>query len=171
MIQASKGSGVSYTLKHFPGYGNNTDTHIGSATDNRSYEDILNNDLPPFEAGITAGAEAVLVSHNVVTSIDPDNPASLSTNIHNLLRNKLLFTGIIITDDLSMNALDNISNAAVKAILAGNDLLISTNYEEDIDSIKNSIINGTLSEETIDKLATRIIAWKYYKGLIIPNQK
>ena len=171
VIQASKGSGVSYTLKHFPGYGNNTDTHLGTATDNRSYDDILNNDLPPFETGITAGVEAVLVSHNIVTSIDPDSPASLSTNIHNLLRNELHFTGIIITDDLSMNALDNIPNSAIRAILAGNDLLISTNYEEDITSIKNAITNKTIAEETINKLATRIIAWKYYKGLIIPNQK
>lgn len=171
VIEASYGSGVSYTLKHFPGYGNNTDTHIGSATDNRSYDDILNNDIPPFEAGIDAGAEAVLISHNVVTSMDQDNPASLSPSVHNLLRNSLGFTGIVISDDLSMGALDGISDPSVKGILAGNDLIISTNYEEDMSSIKSAIIDGDLAEELIDKLATRVIAWKYYKGLIVPNQK
>ena len=95
VIEASKGTGVSYTLKHFPGYGNNKDTHSGISNDSRSLEDIKTNDLPPFEAGIKAGAEAVLVSHNIVTNIDPDNPASLSKSIHNLLRNDLKFTGII----------------------------------------------------------------------------
>ena len=171
VIEASRNTGVSYTLKHFPGYGNNTDTHTGTATDTRSYDEIFANDLPPFEAGIKAGAEAVLVSHNTVTGIDGDNPASLSPSIHNLLRNQLDFTGIIITDDLSMGATSNISNVAVKAILAGNDLIISTNYETDIRDIKNAINNGTLAEVTIEKLATRVIAWKYYKGLLFENQK
>lgn len=171
VIQVSKGTNVSYTLKHFPGYGNNTDTHINSATDTRTYDEILANDLPPFEAGINVGAEAVLVSHNIVTSIDPDNPASLSPSIHNLLRNQLNFTGIIITDDLSMGATSSINDVAVKAILAGNDLIITTNYQSDMTTIKNAINNGTLSETTIDKLAMRVIAWKYYKGLLFENQK
>lgn len=171
VIQASKGTGVSYTLKHFPGYGNNADTHTGSATDNRTYDDILNEDLPPFETGVAAGAEAVLVSHNIVSSIDANNPASLSPSIHNLLRNHLDFTGIIMTDDLSMGATSNIDNAAVKAILAGNDLIITTDYKTDMTEIKQAIQKGTISETTIDKLAMRVIAWKYYKGLLFENQK
>lgn len=171
VIQASKGTGVSYTLKHFPGYGNNSDTHLGSSTDTRSYDEIFANDIPPFESGINAGAEAILVSHNTVTNIDANNPASLSPSIHNLLRDKLNFTGIIITDDLSMNATSSINNAAVKAILAGNDLIITSNYQKDITNIKNAINTGTLTKTTIEKLATRIIAWKYYKGLLFENQK
>lgn len=171
VIEASRGTGVSYTLKHFPGYGNNADTHTGSTTDTRSYDEIFANDIPPFEAGIKAGAEAVLVSHNTVTGIDGDNPASLSPSVHNLLRNQLDFTGIIITDDISMSAVSGISDVAVKAILAGNDLIISTDYEADIRDIKNAINNGTLSEATIEKLAMRVIAWKYYKGLLFENQK
>lgn len=171
VIEASKGTSVSYTLKHFPGYGNNDDTHISSTIDNRTYSDILNNDLPPFEAGINAGAEAVLVSHNVVSSIDSTNPASLSPSIHNLLRNTLDFTGIIISDDLDMAAVSSIPNATVKAILAGNDLIITTNYEESINSVKSALNNGTLSKDLINKLAFRIIAWKYYKGLMFENQK
>ncbi len=166
VIEASKENNVSYALKHFPGYGNNKDTHIGSSIDKRTYEDILNNDILPFKSGIGAGAEAVLVSHNIVSSIDPENPASLSVNIHNLLRNDLSFTGIIITDDLSMGAISFTNNATVKAILAGNDLIITTDYVNSIESVKKSIQDGTLSENTIDKLAFRILAWKYYKGLI-----
>lgn len=171
VINASKGTGVSYTLKHFPGYGNNADTHTGSATDSRSYESILKNDIPPFEAGIDAGAEAVLVSHNVVTNIDKDNPASLSPTIHNLLRDELNFTGVIITDDLDMGAVSKIDNASVKAILAGNDLIITTDYNKSISEIKKALSDGTLKEDDINKLAFRVLAWKYYKGLIYENQK
>ena len=171
VISASKGLGVSYTLKHFPGYGNNSDTHTGQSIDNRSYDDIVKNDLPPFEAGINEGAEAVLVSHNTVTNIDSSNPASLSVDVHNLLRNKLGFTGIVISDDLAMGAVSSLDNVAVKAITAGNDLLITTDYEESFNDIKEAVNNKTIDEGLIDKLAFRVLAWKYYKGLIFENQK
>lgn len=171
VIEASKGTGVSYTLKHFPGYGNNPDTHTGSVIDQRSYDDILKNDIPPFRAGITVGAEAVLVSHNTITNIDSSNPASLSTSIHNLLRNELSFTGIIITDDLAMGAISSIPNAVVKAITAGNDLIITTDYENAFNSIKSAVHDGSISEDLIDKLAFRVLAWKYYKGLMFEHQK
>ena len=166
VIKASKGLGVSYTLKHFPGYGNNADTHSGEVIDNRSYEDILKNDLPPFETGIDEGAEAVLVSHNIVNSIDSNNPASLSISIHNLLRNKLRFSGIIITDDLAMGATKDIDGATLKAILSGNDLIITTDYEKSINSVKEAISNKVIDESLIDRLAFRIIAWKYYKKML-----
>lgn len=171
VIEASKDTGVSYTLKHFPGYGSNEDTHTGTSVDDRSYEDILGNDLPPFEAGIDAGAEAVLVSHNIVNSIDNANPASLSASVHNLLRNELGFTGIIIADDIAMGALGSIDDISVKAIQAGNDLIITTDYEDSFNSIKNAVENGTISEEQINKLSFRVLAWKYYKLLLIDNQK
>lgn len=171
VIEASKNTGVSYTLKHFPGYGNNTDTHLSSSIDTRSYDDIVANDLPPFKSGIGAGAEAVLVSHNIINSIDHNNPASLSPSIHNLLRDDLNFTGIIITDDIAMSAVSSISDTTVKAILAGNDLIITTDYIESINSIKSAINDGTISEDLIDKLAFRVLAWKYYKGLMFENQK
>lgn len=171
VIKTSKNYNLSYTLKHFPGYGNNQDTHTSSSVDSRTYQDILTNDLPPFEAGIEARAEAILVSHNIVTSIDSTNPASLSPSVHNLLRNELNFTGIIITDDLAMGAVSSIDNAIIKAVLAGNDLIITTDYESDINTIKTAISSGTISEDLIDKLAFRVIAWKYYKGLMFEMGK
>lgn len=171
VIESSKNTGVSYTLKHFPGYGNNKDTHNSESIDNRTYESILKNDIPPFKKGIDAGAEAVLVSHNIVSSIDPDSPASLSSSIHNLLVNELNFTGVSITDDLDMGAVLNIDNKYVKALLAGNDLLIVTNYENAVGSIKDALKNGTLNESVINKSAFKILAWKYYKGLLFENEK
>ncbi len=166
VINASKGLGVSYALKHFPGYGNNIDTHTSTSVDKRTYESILENDIPPFEAGIEAGAEAILVSHNVVTCIDKENPASLSPAIHKLLRDDLGFTGIIITDDLAMAAVSKDENATVKAILAGNEVIITTDYKKSIEDTKTAIEEGKISEEMIDKLVVRALAWKYYKGLI-----
>ena len=171
VIEASKNTGVSYTLKHFPGYGNNSDTHLAEAVDTRTLEDLKKNDFPPFASGIESGAEAVLVSHNIITNVDSTNPASLSKSIHNLLRNELKFTGIIITDDISMNALKETENKTVLALLAGNDLLITSDYEESFQSIKKALNSKTLSEATINNAALRVLAWKYYKGLIIEQEK
>lgn len=166
VISASKGSGVSYTLKHFPGYGNNIDTHTASSIDNRSLDDIEKNDLPPFKAGIEAKAEAILVSHNIVDSIDNKNPASISQKVHKLLRKNLNFSGIVITDDLEMGATKDIEDKSVKAILADNDLLIVTDYLESINEIKNAINNKIITENDLDKKVLKILEWKYYKKLL-----
>ncbi len=182
VIKASKGLGVSYTLKHFPGYGNNMDTHIGSSIDIRTYEEIYNNDLEPFRAGIQEGAESVMVSHNIVTSIDEKNQASISPKVHELLRNELEFKGIIITDALNMGAIRDektIEQAIEKAIIAGNDMIILTidenttdkdgskvTYSRVINAVKKALNNGIIEEELINNAVTRILAWKYYKNLI-----
>ena len=171
VIETSKNTGVSYTLKHFPGYGNNTDTHITQSIDNRTLDDLMKHDFPPFRTGIEAGAESVLVSHNTVNAIDSTNATSLSRSAHNLLRNELKFTGIIMTDDLDMGSVSSIPNKTVKALQAGNDLIITSDYEESIQEIKSALANHSMNESLIDHAAFRVLAWKYYKGLIFDNQK
>lgn len=166
VIETSKNTGVSYTLKHFPGYGNNIDTHNGSSIDSRTRKEIESNDILPFKSGIKSGAEAILFSHNVVTSMDKDNPASLSKTLHDYVRNDLNFTGVVITDDLDMGALKDVENKNVQALLAGNDLLISTDYVESIEKIKQAVDNKLLDEKTLDEHVLRVLAWKYYKGLL-----
>jgi len=166
VIDASKGTGVSYTLKHFPGYGNNSDTHLDTSIDERDYLEFMQEDLLPFKEGINAGGEAVMISHNVINTLDENNPASLSPSVHNLLRNELGFTGIIITDDLYMGAISKVENATLKALLAGNDLIITTDYEKSIKEIKDALENEIIDEDLINKTALRIIAWKCYKGLL-----
>lgn len=175
VISASKDYNVSYTLKHFPGYGGNKDTHTEAGIDTRTYEDIYYNDLEPFRTGIKEGAEIIMVSHNTVTSID-NKPASISTKIHELLRNDLNFTGIIITDDIIMSAIQNeytIQDAIIEAILAGNDMIIVTidkntkiTYKDIIETVKTAIEEGKINEEDIDKIVLNILSWKYYKGLL-----
>lgn len=165
VIKASQGTSVSYTLKHFPGYGNNTDTHTGASLDTRTYEEILQNDLEPFRAGIAVGVEAVLVSHNIVSGIDPDTPASLSIPIHELLRNELGFTGVILTDEITMGALADYDHTAVRALQAGNDLIITKDAVKNFQEIKQALISGELDEATINRAALKVIAWKLHKGL------
>lgn len=171
VIKASKGTDVSYVLKHFPGYGNNNDTHLEEARDIRTYDDLINNDVRPFKEGIDVGAEAVLVSHNIITSIDEDNPATLSSGVHNLLKVNLGFTGVIITDDLDMGATKNIEKKYLKAILAGNDMLIVTDYDDAYREIKTGILDKDISDALIDQATLKVLAWKYYKGLLMENEK
>ena len=166
VVEASKGSGVSYTLKHFPGYGNNVDTHLSQSVDLRTYEEIMENDILPFEVGIASGAEAIMISHNIVNSIDSVNPASLSLPIHNILKDELGFTGIIITDDVAMSALDFEDNVNIRSVLAGNNLIITTDYEESFNEIKNAVVNGVISKDIINELVFKTLAWKYYKKLM-----
>ena len=170
VIDASKNKGVSYTLKHFPGYGNNSDTHLDTSTDTRTLEEIMEKDIVPFKSGIEAGAEAVLISHNTVKSIE-DTPASLSKKVNKILTDDLSFSGVIISDNLDMGAVAGIKDVIVKAILAGNDLIITTDYETGIKDIKEALNNNSLTESEIDSHTRKILAWKYYKGLIIDNQK
>lgn len=170
VIFASKGTDVSYVLKHFPGYGENKDTHTGTSTDTTSYDEIINNNILPFKAGIEAGAEAILVSHNIFSSIDSE-PASLSLPIHNLLRSNLGFTGVIMTDDLDMGALNGKSNRYIDALLAGNDLLIVTDYENAFKQIKDGIQNGKITEDYLERLVLRDLAWKYSKLLSFKENK
>lgn len=162
-------NGVSATLKHFPGYGNNVDTHTGIAIDERDYSTFVNEDFKPFEAGIEQNAHLVMVSHNIVNCMDSTKPASLSKNVHDILRNELGFTGIAVTDDLEMDAITEYTNGtspAVAAILAGNDMLTigDTMIESAVNSIKSAVADGTLDEDLIDHAVTRILAWKYAKN-------
>ena len=169
VVTAMKESNIASVLKHFPGYGNNVDTHKGMSIDNRSYETFLESDFLPFISGIKAGADIILVSHNIVNSMDPDNPASLSKKVHEILRDDLGFTGVIITDDLHMDAIkDYIGNteAAVKAILAGNDLICTTDFETQIPAVVEAVKAGTISEDQINESVYKILKLKSNLSLL-----
>lgn len=168
VITTSKNYDVSYVLKHFPGYGNNKDTHTGISIDERPLEQFEKVDFLPFETGIKEGAEAVLFSHNIINQVEANTPASLSLTMHNILRGELEFTGITMTDDLDMDAIKNYieGSSVVKAILAGNDIIILSDYKQAYNEVISALNDGTLTEELIDHNVFRILAWKYYKGLL-----
>ena len=156
-------------LKHFPGYGNNADTHTGIAIDERSMDSFRQSDFLPFEAGIEAGAQSVLVSHNVVTCMDADHPASLSAEVHRVLRDALGFDGVILTDDLIMDAIRDYTggeNAAVLAVQAGNDMLTSSDFLTQYNAVLAAVRDGRIAKSTIREAAVRVIDWKMQLGLI-----
>ena len=97
LIKNMNSDGIISVLKHFPGYGDNVDTHTGIAIDEREYDEFEKSDFLPFISGIKEGAPCILVNHNIIKSMDSDKPASLSESVHNILRNELNFSGIIMT--------------------------------------------------------------------------
>ena len=163
VVPAMTEGGTLPVLKHFPGYGNNVDTHTGIAVDQRPMETFENSDLLPFQAGIDAGAPFVLVSHNIVTCMDADLPASLSPAVHKVLREACGFEGIAITDDLAMDAVQAYAKngaVAVMALQAGNDMIITTDYRTQIPAVIAAVQDGTLDESVIDNACLRVLRCK-----------
>ena len=161
-------NGVGGVMKHFPGYGDNADTHVASVVDGRSLEELEGKDLVPFAAGIRQGLGAVLVSHNIVTAFDSEKPASLSPAVMTYLRESMGFQGVILTDDLSMGALDGFTpeQTAVLAVQAGASMLCSSDFETQIPAILEAVRSGALSEGAVDDAVRKILTWKQALGLL-----
>lgn len=160
---------VGSVLKHFPGYGNNTDTHTGTARDRRSLEELESYDLIPFQAGIDAGCGAVMVSHTVVEAFDKELPATLSPAVHRYLRENMGFQGVIVTDDLNMGAITKRygkEEAAILAVLAGNDLLCTPDYAVQHPAVLDAVNSGRIPMELLDEAVLRILRWKQSLGLL-----
>ena len=169
VVEAMRETGIGTVLKHFPGYGNNVDTHTGIAVDQRPYDTFLDADFLPFSAGIAAGADSVLVSHNIVTAMDDTLPASLSPEVHRIAREELGFAGVLLTDDLAMDAVRSYAedgSVAVLAVLAGNDMIVTTDFEEQIPLVVQAVEDGTIPESQIDQSVLRVLTWKHRLGLI-----
>ena len=168
-VEKSRELSVGCTLKHFPGYVGSSDTHTGAAYDDRSLDELMERDLVPFVEGIEAGADAVMVSHNIVECLDGDNPASLSPAVHELLRGELAFDGVVMTDDISMGAVADIydeADAAVLAILAGNDIVCCSDIPAVYNGLYDAVMDGRLTEERIDESVTRIIKCKIKLSIV-----
>ena len=160
---------VGSVLKHFPGYGNNADTHVQIAYDDRSLESLESCDLIPFRAGMDAGADAIMVAHTIVREIDPDTPASLSPAVHQYLRQEMGYDGVITTDDLVMDAITKqygAGEAAVLAVLAGNDVLCCTEYAVQYEAVLEAVLTGRIDFYDLNDAVMRILRWKQELGLI-----
>lgn len=160
---------IGSVLKHFPGYGNNTDTHTGIAVDARSLTQLEENDLLPFLSGFQAGSGAVMVSHTIVQALDSELPASLSPAVHDYIRNVMGYDGVIITDDLVMQAITDrygAGEAAVMAVLAGNDLLCSTDYVTQYEAVLAAVLDGRIDMDTLNSAVRRVLRWKQSLNLI-----
>ena len=160
---------VGSVLKHFPGYGNNADTHTGIAVDSRPLSDFESQDFLPFSAGIQAGCGGILVGHILVEALDPELPASLSPAVHRYLREELGFSGVIMTDDLVMQAITDqfgAGEAAVMAVLAGNDLLCSTEYAVQYQAVLQAVLDGRIDIDVLNSAVRNVLEWKISLGLL-----
>lgn len=169
VVKAMHKEHIEPVLKHFPGYGNNVNTHTGIAHDTRSYEQFETSDFIPFQEGVKAGANIILVSHNIVHSMDDKYPASLSPKVHKILRETLSFDGVVVTDDLYMEGITQYvkkEEAAILAVQAGNDLICCTDFQTQIPAVVSAVKDGRISEEIINSSVRRILKLKKEMGIL-----
>ncbi|MDD6728844.1 MAG: glycoside hydrolase family 3 N-terminal domain-containing protein [Eubacteriales bacterium] len=159
------------TLKHFPGYGNNGDTHNNIIRDKRSKKTFVTRDLLPFQSGIDAGCDMIMVSHNIVECFDKKNPASLSKKVHSYIRKEMNFDGVIISDGLGMAGVvdfvgGSTEEAAVRSVLAGNDMICANNYKVQYPAVLKAVKKGRIKESQINKSVLRILKLKLNRKII-----
>ncbi len=163
-------NGILSVYKHFPGHGDTAlDSHLGLPVIYKSFDDLSSFEWVPFQFVIDKGASAIMVGHLALPNITGDNtPATLSSKIvTDVLKDKLHFDGLIVTDALNMGALTKYYSERDiyrKAILAGNDLLLMPlSLERAISYIKEDVQNGVISEERIHDSVQKILTFKYRK--------
>lgn len=170
-VAGYQSAGIAATAKHFPGLGSTSiNTDNGIAVTDETRQQFAQNDLPPFRAAISAGTDLIMAAHIVAPSLDPSGaPASLSEPIvSGLLRGRLHYDGVVITDALNAAALDNVPppERAVRALEAGEDqLLMPTNLAEAESAVLAAVGSGRISEARIDQSVTRILRLKMRLGL------
>ena len=164
--------GICATLKHFPGLGAGSgNTHYGTVVIDRSYEDLKETEFTAFSGGIAAGADFVMVGHQITTGSGEELPGDMSpVVVTNWLKGELGFDGIAVTDSHSMGAVANVyppGDAAVMSISAGIDvILMPADLPSAVSGVEQAVQTGKLSEERIDESVLRILAKKEAMGLL-----
>lgn len=162
-------SGVICCVKHFPGHGDtSTDTHEGAAVVDKSLEELRGGEFLPFEAGIEAGVDMVMVGHITVTAVD-DEPATISHEvITGLLREELGWDGVVVTDSLDMGALAGYETGevCVKYLKAGGDIMLGIpDLAAALTALETAVTEGRLTEQQIDESALRVLMLKLSHGI------
>ncbi|GIP26973.1 glycoside hydrolase family 3 [Paenibacillus sp. J23TS9] len=173
-MEGIKAEKVVPVVKHFPGHGDTSvDSHIGLPVVNHDLTRLRKMELVPFKDAIEDKADVVMIAHLLMPKIDPDHPASFSKKvITDLLRNELGFQGVVISDDMTMGAIEenyDIGKASVSAILAGgNIILVGHDYDKEkmaIHALKNAVNDGTISEDVLNNRVYAILKLKHSYGL------
>lgn len=169
VMEGIRDGGIISVVKHFPGHGDTiVDSHVGLPSVDYDIQRLKSFEWIPFQSAIENRADAVMIAHILIPEIDPDNPATLSnTIITNILREQMGFDGVVITDDMTMDAIDknyNIGDASVKSLIAGSDILLVCHGNEAqieaINSVKSAVNDGLISEKRIDESVYRILMLK-----------
>ena len=172
-VRGLDAGGMVATLKHFPGHGDtDVDSHVGLPLIAHPRARLDRVELPPFQAGIAAGAGAVMTSHVALPGLDPGStrPATVSPPIvTGLLRGDLGFDGLVYTDSMRMRGITNrlsTAQAAVAAVAAGHDVVVhAPDDAAAFDGLRRAVERGTLTEARIDASVRRILAAKAALGL------
>ena len=159
--------GLLSAYKHFPGHGaTSADTHKGYAYTDKTLEELEACELIPFQWCIADGAKIIMAAHISAPKVTGDDtPTSLSkTMVTDILREKMGYTGLVVTDAMNMGAITEeytSAEAAVKALQAGVDVvLMPENYQQAYQGVLDAVADGTLTEERIDESVTRILTVK-----------
>jgi len=172
-LKGMQSEGIMGSAKHFPGHGDtSTDSHKTLPIINFSAKRINDVELFPYKQLIKNNLSTVMVAHMEVPSLEkePKMPSTLSKNIiSKLLKKKLKFEGLVITDAMDMKGVVDFNknqSADVSALLAGNDvLLMPDDLDESTKSIKNAIKDGTITEKRLKYSVKKILMAKYKAGL------
>jgi beta-N-acetylhexosaminidase len=167
------GANAAATAKHFPGHGDTgVDSHTGIPIITHTVDEWWRLDAPPFQAAIAAGIDSIMTAHIVVPALDPSgDPATLSRPIlTGILRDRLGFGGVIITDALTMAGVRDKygdERVPVLALKAGADmLLMPPNLDLAYNAVLDAVRNGELTESRIDQSVHRILKLKQRRGLL-----
>lgn len=167
-VEGMHAQNVATTLKHFPGHGNTSeDSHYSCTVSYKTLDEIRECDLVPFQAGIEAGTEFIMVGHVSLPNVTGNQiPATLSPEIVTaILREEFGYRGIIITDAMNMAAITDYyssGEAALKAIQAGVDMILMPyDFKSAYEEVLNAVYCGKISEARIDESIKRILALKY----------
>jgi beta-N-acetylhexosaminidase len=170
-IKGLQNGGVLATAKHFPGHGStSTDSHNELPVIAKSKRQLLKEDIIPFRKAIKAGVASIMAAHLSIPALDKNAPASLSHNIiSGLLRHKLNFKGLVVSDALNMHAITSAysnEEAAQKAFIAGNDILLfPPDVHAAVEAIYNGVIFGKISRKRLFRSVKKILSAKIKLGL------
>jgi beta-N-acetylhexosaminidase len=167
-VRGIEENGALATAKHFPGHGNvDVDSHLALAVVPGNREKLESMELVPFRAAIQASVSSIMPGHLAVPALEPDPkiPATLSRNIlTGLLREKMKFDGLIVTDALEMGGVTSLyspGEAAVRTVEAGSDVLLMPPVPDAaIEALEDAVRCGRISEKRIDASVRRILAAK-----------
>ncbi|MCM1025058.1 MAG: glycoside hydrolase family 3 [Roseburia sp.] len=170
-VEGFREGGVACTLKHFPGHGDTSaDSHYGSVYVYKTLDELRAQELLSFQAGIDAGADAVMMGHLIIVDVE-EEPALFSYRlVTELLREEMGFQGVVITDGLQMEAMTDYYSSgeiAVKAVQAGVDMLLCPrDLEEAAEALLQAVETGEISEERLDESVRRILTLKKERGIL-----
>jgi beta-N-acetylhexosaminidase len=176
LIAGMQSYSVMATAKHFPGHGDTSfDSHHRLGVVTRSAEAMWEREIRPFKAAVEKGVGAIMTAHVIYGDLDPRAPATLSPRIiTGMLRDRLGYNGLVITDDLEMKAIassHSIGRAAVAAVSAGADMVLvckdGAAQEEAFMAVVEAVKEDRIEAERIDSSVARIMAAK--ENYAIPN--